>query len=59
VECIVLEDSRDGIKAGVAAGAKVITVPSKDVPVPQEVLESAYAVIDTLHDFPEVLKELT
>lgn len=57
-ECIVLEDSRDGIKAGVAAGAKVITVPSKDVPVPQEVLDSAYAVIDSLNDFPQIVNEL-
>jgi HAD superfamily hydrolase (TIGR01509 family) len=57
-ESIVLEDSRDGIKAGVAAGAKVITVPSKDVPVPQEVLDSAYAVIDTLNDFPQIVKKL-
>ncbi len=57
-ECIVLEDSRDGIKAGVAAGTKVITVPSKDVPVPQEVLDSAYAVIDSLNDFPQIANEL-
>lgn len=57
-ECIVLEDSRDGIKAGVAAGAKVITVPSKDVPVPPEVLDSAYAVIDSLNDFPQIVNEL-
>lgn len=57
-ECIVLEDSRDGIKAGVAAGAKVITVPSKDVPVPPEVLDSAYAVIDSLNDFSQIVNEL-
>lgn len=57
-ECIVLEDSRDGIKAGVAAGAKVITVPSKDVPVPQKVLDSAFAVIDSLNDFPQIVNKL-
>lgn len=57
-ECIVLEDSRDGIKAGVAAGAKVITVPSKDVTVPQKVLDSAFAVIDSLNDFPQIVNKL-
>lgn len=57
-ECVVLEDSRDGIKAGVAAGARVITVPSRDVPIPQEVLDSAFAVIDTLHDFPPIVNDL-
>jgi HAD superfamily hydrolase (TIGR01509 family) len=57
-ESVVLEDSRDGIKAGVAAGAKVIAVPSKEVPVPQEVLDSAYAITDTLFAFPKIIKEL-
>lgn len=57
-ECIVLEDSRDGIKAGVAAGAKVIAVPSKEVKVPQEVLDSAFAVVDTLNDFPQMANKL-
>lgn len=57
-ECVVLEDSRDGIMAGVAAGANVIAVPSKDVPVPQKVLDSAYAVIDTLHEFPQIMNGL-
>ena len=57
-ECIVLEDSRDGIKAGVAAGAKIITVPSKDVTVPQEVLDSAFAILDSLNDFPQIVDEL-
>lgn len=57
-ECIVLEDSRDGIRAGVAAGTKVIAVPSKEVLVPQEVLDSAYASIDSLNDFPEIVNKL-
>ncbi len=57
-ESIVLEDSRDGIKAGVAAGTKVIAIPSKEAPVPQEVLNSAYAVTDTLYDFPKIIKKL-
>lgn len=57
-ECIVLEDSRDGIKAGVAAGTKVIAVPSKEVKVPQDVLDSAFAVIDSLNDFPQIVNKL-
>jgi HAD superfamily hydrolase (TIGR01509 family) len=56
-ESVILEDSRDGMKAGIAAGAKVIAVLSKEVPVPQEVLDSTFAVIDTLHDLPKILKE--
>lgn len=54
-ETVVLEDSRDGIKAGVAAGANVIAVPGKDVPVPKETLNSAAAVIETLFDFPKTI----
>ena len=57
-ECIVLEDSRDGIRAGVAAGANVIAVPSKEIVVPQEVLETAYKVIDSLHELPEILLQI-
>jgi HAD superfamily hydrolase (TIGR01509 family) len=56
-ECIVLEDSRDGIKAGVAAGTNVVAVPSKEFVVPQEVLDSAYAVIDSLYEFPKIVEE--
>ncbi|MCW8848361.1 MAG: HAD family phosphatase [Melioribacteraceae bacterium] len=57
-ESIVLEDSRDGIKAGVAACANVIAVPGRDIPVPQEVLDSAFAVINTLNDFPKIVNKL-
>ncbi len=57
-ESIVLEDSRDGIKAGVSAGAKVIAVPSKEVVIPEETLNSAADVIDTLFHFPISLNKL-
>lgn len=56
-ETIVLEDSKEGIKAGVSAGANVIAVPGKDAPVPHEVLDTAYAVINTLFDFPKIVKD--
>ena len=58
-ESVVLEDSRDGIKAGIAAGAHVIAVPSKEVMVPQDVLDSAFSVIESLEDFPMVIGELS
>ncbi|MCB0751685.1 MAG: HAD family phosphatase [Ignavibacteriae bacterium] len=57
-ESVVLEDSRDGIKAGVAAEANVIAIPSKEVEVPKDVLDSATFVIDSLNEFPEVLNKL-
>ncbi|MCB0729950.1 MAG: HAD family phosphatase [Ignavibacteriae bacterium] len=57
-ESVVLEDSRDGIKAGVAAEANVIAIPSKEVEVPKDVLNSATFVIDSLNEFPEVLNKL-
>jgi HAD superfamily hydrolase (TIGR01509 family) len=57
-ESVVLEDSRDGIKAGVAAGAKVISVPSREVPVPQNVLDKCYKVISSLEELPELLSKM-
>ncbi len=57
-ESVVLEDSRDGIKAGVAAGTNVIAVPGKEVPVPQDVLDSATFVIDSLVDMPNTIIKL-
>jgi HAD superfamily hydrolase (TIGR01509 family) len=56
-ESVVLEDSRDGIKAGVAAGANVIAVPSKGGQVPQNVIDTESYVISTLEDFPKVITE--
>ena len=56
-ECVVLEDSRDGIRAGVAAGTRTIAVPSKEVAIPNEVLLSEFAVIDSLLVFPEVVSD--
>jgi len=57
-ESVVLEDSRDGIKAGVAAGANVIAVPSKDAPVPQDVLDSSAVVINSLIEMPGAISKL-
>lgn len=57
-ESIVLEDSKDGIKAGVAAETNVIAVPSKEYPVQEDVLSSAKRVIDTLFDLAETIRSI-
>jgi HAD superfamily hydrolase (TIGR01509 family) len=57
-ESIVLEDSRDGIIAGVTAGTNVIAVPGKEVEVPKDVLNSASEVINSLKDFPKALDKI-
>jgi beta-phosphoglucomutase-like phosphatase (HAD superfamily) len=49
-ESIVLEDSKDGIIAGAAAGSNVIAVPAKEYPVPEDVLKSAKRVIGSLFE---------
>jgi len=57
-EAIILEDSKDGIKAGVAAGANVVAVPSREYPVPESVLNTAKRVIPSLLDLPEAIKSI-
>jgi HAD superfamily hydrolase (TIGR01509 family) len=57
-ESIILEDSRDGIKAGIAAGTNVIAVPSPEIQIPEEVLKSANRVIPSLIDLPETIKSI-
>jgi HAD superfamily hydrolase (TIGR01549 family) len=57
-ESIVLEDSKDGIKAGVAAETNVIAVPGKEYPVPEDVLRSAIKVIGSLVELPETIRWL-
>jgi len=55
----VLEDSANGILAGVAAGVKVIAVPTRDHPPSDDVLSKASLVLDSLHDFSlDMLREL-
>ncbi len=57
-ESIVLEDSKDGIKAGAAAKSNVIAVPGKEYPVPEDVLRSAIKVIGSLVELPETIRWL-
>lgn len=48
---VCLEDSGNGILAGVRAGMKVIAVPDPRFPPPPEILGQAALVLDSLHDF--------
>lgn len=48
--CVVIEDSANGIRAGVAAGMKVIAIPNRDFPPSQDALDLATLVIDRLTD---------
>ena len=57
-DAVILEDSKNGMKAGIAAGAHVIAVPSIEVEIPQDILDQCSRVIPTLHDFPEALENL-
>ncbi|MGK2877937.1 MAG: HAD family hydrolase [Solirubrobacterales bacterium] len=48
--CVVIEDSANGIRAGVAAGMKVIAAPNRDFPPSPDALELATLVIDRVAD---------
>ncbi len=48
--CLVLEDSKAGMEAGIAAGMKVILVPDRLSPA-EKWHDQAYSVLSTLNDF--------
>jgi beta-phosphoglucomutase-like phosphatase (HAD superfamily) len=48
--CLVVEDSRNGVLAGVAAGMTVVLVPNASVPPPPGTTELAHHVLDRLAD---------
>jgi HAD superfamily hydrolase (TIGR01509 family) len=48
-DCVAVEDSANGIRAGVAAGMTVIATPNPHFPPPPEVLDLARAVLPDLH----------
>lgn len=56
-ECAVVEDSRNGCVAGIAAGTHVFAVPDL-VPLPQEVVDGSEAVLETLFELPDAVKAL-
>jgi HAD superfamily hydrolase (TIGR01509 family) len=48
--CAVVEDSANGIRAGVAAGMRVVAIPNRDFPPPDDVLAMATVVLRSLSD---------
>jgi HAD superfamily hydrolase (TIGR01509 family) len=57
--CAAVEDSANGIRAAVAAGMRVVAVPNRAFPPPQEVLDQADLVVTDVRELrPEVLEDL-
>lgn len=50
--CLVIEDSRNGVLAGRAAGMRVVLVPNESAPPGPGVAEIADAVLERLADLP-------
>lgn len=57
-ETAVIEDATSGILAGYAAGARVIAVPNRHLPPPEDILTKADIVIDSLESLEVALKQL-
>jgi HAD superfamily hydrolase (TIGR01509 family) len=58
-ECAAIEDSTNGIKAGVAAGMRVVAIPERDFPPTDEAVAMAAAKIDALAELtPELIRSL-
>jgi beta-phosphoglucomutase-like phosphatase (HAD superfamily) len=56
--CLVVEDSINGVRAGRAAGATVVIIPSHSVPAPPEAHDIADAVVPSLTALdPDALAE--
>jgi HAD superfamily hydrolase (TIGR01509 family) len=59
VDCIVVEDSASGLRAGTAAGMRVIAIPNRAFPPEEEALESADVVLRSIDQLrPEVVAAL-
>jgi HAD superfamily hydrolase (TIGR01509 family) len=56
-ECLIIEDSYNGVIAGSAAGAITVMVPDMVQPMP-EVREKAYTVCESLLDVIPLIKEI-
>ena len=55
--CVAIEDSTNGIRAGVAAGMTVIAVPNAHFPPDDDVLRTASVVVPALSDITVELVE--
>jgi HAD superfamily hydrolase (TIGR01509 family) len=49
-ECVVIEDSGNGIRAGVAAGMRVVAAPNLDFPPEPDAIALAHVVVDRVAD---------
>lgn len=58
-ECVVIEDSGNGIRAGAAAGMRVIAVPNKDFPPAEDALALAHTVVDRVSEVTQQKIETT
>ncbi len=56
-ECMVLEDSANGVRAGHAAGCCTVMVPDLDAP-DAELFAAADAIVESLLDVPALLQRL-
>ena len=56
-DCAAIEDSANGIRSANAAGMRVIAIPNQAFPPPDDVLTSAYAVLDSIGELnPDVVE---
>jgi HAD superfamily hydrolase (TIGR01509 family) len=46
--CAVIEDSANGIRAGVAAGMTVVAIPNRHFPPPDDVLATAAVILPSV-----------
>jgi HAD superfamily hydrolase (TIGR01509 family) len=54
--CAVVEDSANGVRAGVAAGMRVVAIPNPDFPPQDDVLATAKVVLPSLDELtPDVV----
>ena len=57
---VAIEDSANGIRAAKAAGMRVIAIPNPHYPPPEEALEHADAVLDSLSELtPDVVESVS
>lgn len=56
-ECVVIEDSANGIRAGAASGAAVIAIPNPHFPPPEDALDEATLVIDRVAELTDAVIE--
>lgn len=58
-DCVAVEDSTNGLKAALAAGATVVAVPNPHFPPDAAVLASTAVALDDIRDLPDALTRLS